>query len=77
MRELFNNYRKSGSKIKLPLTIEQPTKLINEENYFIDINQSDQFLIEKAEATNLRIFGKLTPIINNKSYDIDANGKRS
>jgi hypothetical protein len=75
MQEIYNKYNSNNGKLRLPLVIENPTKLLDEEKYYYSLDQSLQFLNEKSGSSNIRVFGKINSIINNQAYGLSTDNK--
>lgn len=57
-----------NSDIKTRLILSQPSTLNVESSLFIDINQDEQYVLEKTASNNFRFYGSISPIINKQAY---------
>lgn len=58
-----------NSDIKTNLVLTQPSTLNVESSLFLDINQDEQYVLEKKESYNFRFYGSVSALINKKAYN--------
>jgi hypothetical protein len=65
----------SNETLKSRVILEQPAMVRNEYNLFTNISQDDQYVKEKNENLNYKVYGTISPIISREIYyrDIKIN----
>jgi hypothetical protein len=77
--EIIGNRKYVGSidtNLNTRVVLEQPNKLIYENNLFFDISQAAQFNLEKNQTQTFRLYGKIDPIFCFDVYNKTTAGDR-
>ena len=57
-----------NTDVKTRVILTQPSTLNVESSLFLDINQDEQYVLEKTQSSNFRFYGSITPIINKQGF---------
>lgn len=57
-----------NTDVKTQLILTQPSTLNVESSLFLDINQDEQYVLEKTQSNNFRFYGSITPVINKQAF---------
>lgn len=78
--EILGEKKFVGSKnkeLKSRVVFEETKKMRYENNLFFDVSQQTQFINEKIQSNNFRIYGKINPIMNFSTHQKVVGGKDS
>lgn len=76
--EILGEKKFVGSKnkeLKSRVVFEETKKMRYENNLFFDVSQQTQFINEKTDSNNFRIYGKINPIMNFSVHQKAIGGK--
>jgi hypothetical protein len=76
--EILGEKKFVGSKnkeLKSRIVFEETKKMRYENNLFFDISQQTQYINEKINSNNFRIYGKVNPIMNFLVHQKTVGGK--
>lgn len=57
-----------NTDVKTKVILTQPSTLNVESSLFLDINQDEQYVLEKTQSNNFRFYGSITPVINKQAF---------